>query len=196
MTIYKLRRVASQETNPMTPWSWISSFQDWEKIPWCCLSCPGRGAVPWEPRQTDTALLYTECGGPQQWGQSLTSPLELSSSSWCLSLPHTPRPPCTGAGTTRETEIDAQDGHSRTPAVLGAQILREDAAPRQVKEHVGGVGPRAVYVTPQSTYSRPFAGEESETQRGRVPCLISFTAQLGFNPIAGSLVPSSLCCVC
>ena len=37
-------------------------------MPLCRLSCPGRGAGLWEPQQANIALLYTECGGPQQWG--------------------------------------------------------------------------------------------------------------------------------
>ena len=45
---------ASEGTNPAKPRSWTSSFQNCEKMNFCCLSHPVRGTLLWQPEQTNT----------------------------------------------------------------------------------------------------------------------------------------------
>ena len=95
-------------------------------------------------------------------------------------VPSTHLPPSMRCGRDHPRDRNgAQDGGSGTPEPSAPRSSMKVQHHGQVKEHVGGVdsGPRTVYPTPLSTYSRPFTGGETEAQRGRAPCRTGFTAQ-------------------
>ena len=51
------KKRSHQKTTLLTPRSWTSSLQNWEKIKFCCLSHPACGICLWQPEQTDTKVV-------------------------------------------------------------------------------------------------------------------------------------------